>query len=175
MGETWTEYRRPAKRRCPKCRLYKIPNQFKRDEKTGWCRSCRNFVASLGDQQLGGDRWRAGSKHECPQCHKKQIASQFKRDDPDGWCRACRGNWRPPMNTPPPPSSLKAEIKLGEQRVLRVRVVGGVAVLTSGRFEKRQVSEVFLECATITLPFRVLPEVRAALTRAGRLQRKATV
>ena len=32
------------------------------------------------------------------------------------------------------------EIKLGQQRIMRVRVVGGMVVISSGRIEKRQVS-----------------------------------
>jgi hypothetical protein len=68
-----------------------------------------------------------------------------------------------------------AEVKLGQQRIMRVRVLAGMVVLTSGRIEERQVSEVFVECATITIPFRLLPEVRAALTRAAHLQRKTAV
>jgi hypothetical protein len=71
-----------------------------------------------------------------------------------------------------PPSPLEAEVKLGQQRIMRVRVVGGMVVLTSGRIEERSVRKAFLECATITIPFRILPEVRAALTRAARLAAK---
>jgi hypothetical protein len=84
--------------------------------------------------------------------------------DPDGWCRRCRSHFVAERLSLAAPL---AEIKLGQQRIMRVRVVGGMVVLTSGRIEARNVSEVFVECASITIPFRVLPEVRAALTRAA--------
>jgi hypothetical protein len=127
-----------------------------------------NLVVSADDNRFGPRK----DKRRCPRCGRDKLPQAFsaKFRDPDGWCRSCR---RTPLPFVSSSSSDAVEIKLGQQRIMRVRVVGGMVVLTSGRIEARQVSEVFIECATITIPFRVLPEVRAAMTRAARFQRKA--
>jgi hypothetical protein len=123
--------------------------------------------------RLDDRRLRENAKRPCPKCKRQKVSSQFKRDDPDGWCRNCRNSHRPPIVAPPEQTEPVAEIKLGPLRLMRVRLVGGMAALTCGRIEERSVRKAFVESATITIPLRVLPEVRAALTRLGRLQRKA--
>jgi hypothetical protein len=96
--------------------------------------------------------------------------------------------------SPEPLASLVAQIKIGESRALRVRVLGGVIALTTGRIQERNVregscdggnhdaqwhvsrmSESFVDCSTLTLPLRALDELRAALAQVARLQRKVAV
>jgi hypothetical protein len=48
-----------------------------------------------------------------------------------------------------------------------------MVVLTSGRNEARSESQAFVAAGMLTIPFRALPEVRAALAKLARMDRKA--
>lgn len=148
--------------------------------------------------RLDDRRFGPREKRRCTKCGRSKAPHFFSRGaGPDSACRRCR-NAGPVVKAaapPPPPSSssLVVEVKLGKCRVMRVRVLGGVVVLTGGQIVERKVreawgrggggndtswrvsrmSESFVESGTLTIPFRALDEVQAALRRLARLQRKA--
>ena len=123
----------------------------------------------------------------CPKCgrDKKPCAFLVKFKDPDGWCRRCRFHLVPDEGAAP---TEWFDIKLGPERVVRVRVVSDVVALTCGRTVERDVhedwsgcgswrveraSESFVEGATITVPLRKLGELRAALSQVAKAHPQA--
>jgi uncharacterized Zn finger protein (UPF0148 family) len=107
-------------------------------------------------------------KRACPKCGLAKV--RFGTDDPDVWCRSCLAA---PVVVELPAKTNIAEVKLSGSRVVRVEVLGGMVVLTSGRNEARSESQAFVAAGMLTIPFRALPEVRAALAKLARMDRKA--
>lgn len=93
------------------------------------------------------------------------------------------------MALPEPSESLTTQVKLGNNRVLRVCVVGDVVAFTRGQVVTRKVREDQLmpggalnhkwhvtstadsfvsDCSPLTVPLRLLSELRAVLARVAR-------
>lgn len=118
----------------------------------------------------------------CPRCERHKRVRWFVASDPRGWCGTCRGRLAEPKDSGP-----TLEISLGKSRALRLRVVAGIVVVTSGQTTERvrreywnygggqptrrriaSTSEAFVTLGTVSFPVRALGPLRKALARLSR-------